>query len=168
MRGEAGKYKTKSTRPFNDTGKEQLRMSTHQVHVFISHSWSYSGHYDTLASWIFERQWSFGQASLKALDYSVPKDDPIHKAGTQKKLQEAIFAKIARCHVIVIPTGMYANHSNWIGKEISGSKIYTKPILAVNPWGQQRTASVVSAAAAMTVGWNAKSVTDGIWQLYCG
>ena len=128
-------------------------MSTHQIHVFISHSWSYSDHYETLASWISNKRWRFGQASLNLRDYSVPKDDPIHNAPTQRKLQEAIFAKIARSHVIVIPTGMYANYSKWIGKEIAGAKSYTKPILAVNPRNQQRTSSTVSAAAGMTVGW---------------
>lgn len=141
-------------------------MSTRQIHVFISHSWDYSGHYDSLSEWIFDRNWSMGQASLTFLDYSVPRNDPIHNARNQRALQDAIFAKIARSHVIVIPTGMYANHSNWIGKEISGSNSYNKPILAVNPWGQQRTSSVVSNAAAQTVGWNAKSVVQGIWELY--
>ena len=53
-------------------------MSTHQIHVFISHAWSYSNHYETLASWIFEKDWSVGQASLDFRDFSVPKDDPIH------------------------------------------------------------------------------------------
>ena len=143
-------------------------MSTHQIHVFISHSWSYSDHYDTLASWIFEKEWNADGAGLKFLDYSVPKNDPIHNARTQKELQDAIFAKIARCHVIVIPTGMYANYSRWIGKEISGSETYDKPILAVNPRGQERTASVVSNAAAKTVGWSSKTVVGGIWELYNG
>ena len=141
-------------------------MSTHQVHVFISHSWSYSGHYEKLAMWVFRRNWRFGQASLKLLDYSVPRNDPIHNASSQRQLQDAIYAKIARSHVIVIPTGMYANYSNWIQKEISGSNVYSKPILAVNPWGQQRTSSVVSGAAALTVGWNSNSVIGGIWRLY--
>jgi len=27
-------------------------MSARQIHIFISHSWSYSGHYDTLSDWI--------------------------------------------------------------------------------------------------------------------
>ena len=141
-------------------------MSTHQVHVFISHSWSYSGHYEKLATWVFGRNWRFGQASLKLLDYSVPRNDPIHNASSQRQLQDAIYAKIARCHVVVIPTGMYANYSSWIQKEIAGSNAYTKPILAVNPWGQQRASSVVSGAAALTVGWNANSVVGGIWRLH--
>jgi hypothetical protein len=53
-------------------------------------------------------------------------------------LQDAIFNQIARSHVIVIPSGMYANYSKWIQKEIAGAKNYSKPILAVNPWGQQK------------------------------
>lgn len=50
-------------------------MSTHRIHIFISHSWRYSGHYSTLNDWVFGGTWRFGQASLVFLDYSVPKDD---------------------------------------------------------------------------------------------
>ena len=141
-------------------------MSTYQIHVFISHSWSHSGHYETLAEWIFDRNWSVGQASLNLRDFSVPRDDPIHNAPNERRLREAIFGQISRSHVVVIPTGMYANYSDWIQKEIDGSNQKAKPILGVNPWGQQRTSSIVSAAAAETVGWNSQSVIKGIWKLY--
>jgi hypothetical protein len=60
---------------------------------------------------------------------------------------------------------MYANHSYWIQKEIDGSLGYRRPILAVNPWGQERKSSVVAQAADSTVGWNKQSVVDGIWRL---
>src|SRR5215216_369098 len=99
-------------------------MSTRQIHVFISHAWAYSDHYATLASWIFETPWSVGQASLDFRDYSVPKSDPIHKAQNDQALREAIFDKVLRSHVVVIPTGMYAHHSKWIRKEIDGAKYY--------------------------------------------
>jgi len=142
-------------------------VSTHNIHIFISHSWSYSGHYDTLYSWIFGKSWSFGQASLKFSDYSVPKNDPIHTTGTDKDLENKIFNKIALSHVVVIPTGMYASYSKWIKKELDGAKKkYSKPVLAVNPWGQIRRSSVVQEAASKTVGWNSKSVVNGIWELY--
>jgi hypothetical protein len=143
-------------------------MSIHQIHVFISHSWLYSGHYDKLAEWIFKEKWSSGQASIDFCDFSAPKNDPIHNAPTQKELREAIYAKISRSHVIVIPTGMYANYSEWIQKEIEGAVHYKKPILAVDPRGQQRSSSVVGNAAKMIVGWSSKSVVDGIWALYRG
>ena len=141
-------------------------MSTHRIHVFISHSWAYSGHYATLHDWIFGGSWRYGQASLVFSDYSVPKDDPIHNAPSDRKLRDAIFRKIALSHVVVIPTGMYVNYSKWIKKEISGASEKNKPILAVNPWGQQRTSSVVAQAADQTVGWNKKSVVGAIWNLY--
>lgn len=141
-------------------------MSTKQIHVFISHAWAHSEHYNTLADWVFNENWSIGQASLDFRDYSVPKNDPIHDADNDKQLKDAIFAKIARSHVIVIPMGMYANYSKWIKKELEGASDYGKPILAVNPWDQKRSSSVVGNAATKKVGWNKKTVVSGIWELY--
>ena len=141
-------------------------MSTKQIHVFISHAWSYSGHYDTLSEWVFDNNWSVGQASLDFRDYSVPINDPIHDADNAKQLKEALYNKISRSHVIVIPMGMYANYSKWIQKEIDGAIEYGKPILAVDPWAQKRSSSVVRDIATKEVGWNKKSVVGGIWELY--
>lgn len=141
-------------------------MSTHQVHVFISHSWAYSGHYSTLCSWIFGEKWSSGQASIDFRNFSVPIDDPIHNAPTVGLLRMAIHNQIKRCHVIVIPSGMYATHSRWIQEEISGCGLHSKPIVAVRPWGQQREAKVVTDAARSLVNWNKQSVIDAIWGVY--
>ena len=143
-------------------------MGIRQIHVFISHSWSYSGHYDKLSSWIFGETWSVGSASLDLRNYSVPKSDPILNAHNDLQLKTAIYNQIYRSHVVVIPTGMYAHHSKWIRKEIDGAKSYGKPILAVDPWGAVRAASVVASAADKIVGWNSKSVVSGIWELYRG
>lgn len=141
-------------------------MSTKQIHIFISHAWAHSEDYDTLASWVFDERWSVGQASLDFHNYSVPKNDPIHNAPTDSQLKDAIFNQIARSHVIVIPTGMYAAYSKWIQKEIDGSIQHQKPILAVVPRGKQRTPGVVIDNATSEVGWAKKSVIDGIWALY--
>jgi hypothetical protein len=143
-------------------------MTTHQIHVFISHSWSYSDHYNTLSEWIFEKEWTSGNDPILFHDYSVPRNDPIHDAPTDKALREAIYNKIRRSHVVVIPMGMYVSYSKWIQKEIDGSKDYSKPILAVNPRGQVRTPSVVQSNANHTVGWTSQSVVSGIWKLYRG
>lgn len=141
-------------------------MSIRQIHVFISHAWAHSHHYDSLSQWIFGERWSVGQASLDFRDYSIPKNDPIHNVGTTQALQNAIFKQIARSHALVIPSGMYATHSKWIQKEIDGAKAYKKPILAVNPWGQERKAGVVLNNANDGVGWNKEPVINAIWRLY--
>ena len=138
----------------------------YQIHVFISHSWSYTEHYKKLAEWIFDDNWNVEGTPIKFLDYSVPRNDPIHNAPTDKKLREAIFDKIGRSHVVVIPTGMYATHSDWIQEEIDGSQHHSKPIVGVNPWGQERTSKVVAAHAREVVGWQKKSVIDAVWRQY--
>lgn len=137
-------------------------MSTRQIHVFISHAWAHAAHYDTLEKWIFQEKWSSGQASLDFHDYSVPRHNPIHNVTSTKALQDAIYNQISRSHVVVIPSGMYATHSNWIQKEIDGAKLYGKPILAVNPWGQERKAGVVLSNANIGVGWNKQPLINAI------
>lgn len=142
------------------------KVSTYQIHVFISHSWKYSNHYDKLAEWIFSNSWRFGQASVDFRNFSVPQNDPIHNARTDAELQAAIYNKIVKSHVVVIPTAMYTSYSKWIKKELEGAQQYKKPILAVNPWGQQHSADVVTLNADECVGWNSQSVIDGIWKLF--
>ena len=143
-------------------------MKDSYINVFISHSWAYSEHYETLVEWIFEETWTVnnGQQRLYFFDLSVPKDDPIHNAPNQEALRAAIYEKIGESNIVVIPSGMYATHSDWIEKEIAGSKWNGKPILAVNPFGQERKAGIVLDNATDAVGWNKKSVVGSVWKLY--
>lgn len=137
----------------------------HQVNVFISHSWSYSGHYDTIADWIFNKAWKSDNVPIKFINTSVPRDNPIHNAPNDQMLKNAIFERLQISHVIVVPTGMYSNYSKWIKKELEGARAHGKKILAVNPWGQERKSSIVQGIANETVGWNKESVVRGVWRL---
>ena len=141
-------------------------MSKHTINLFISHAWKYSTHYETLNEWIFDENWSVGQASLKFRDYSIPKNDPVHTNGTDKQLKEAIDAKLSKCSVILVVTGVYSTYSKWIKKEIELAQQYNKAILSVTPQGAQRTSTIVSGAATQSVGWTKKSVVNGIWKLH--
>jgi hypothetical protein len=102
---------------------------------------------------------------IQFLNYSVPKDNPIHFANTDRELQAAINARIHPCKVVVCPIGMYSTHSKWIGKELAALRYYRKPLLAVNPWAQEMKSRVVRDAANEVVGWTSKSVVNGIWKL---
>ena len=96
----------------------------------------------------------------------MPRDNPIHNAPSDRALKDAIYKQIARSHVVVIPTGMYSSYSKWIKKEIEGANYSCKPILAVNPEGQERKSSVVIDNADDIAGWTSKTVVSKIWQLY--
>lgn len=140
-------------------------MAAYHVSVFISHSWAYSDHYQTLSEWLFQKLWNSEGTQIILHDTSVPKHDPIHAAPTSEALRRAIYERIAQADVVVIPTGMYANHSDWIQKEIDGAKLYGKPIVAVNPWAQERKSSVVMAASDRSVGWNSQTLVNAVWSL---
>ena len=78
-------------------------MKTHNL--FISHSWSYSDQYDRLVNLLR------GRGYFAFRNYSVPPDDPIHRAGTSAQLRQAIRNHMAPCHVILILAGVYATYS---------------------------------------------------------
>ena len=132
-------------------------MKTH--HLFISHSWTYSDSYDNLIKLLRQRPY-FG-----FLNYSVPRNDPIHGAGSDSQLREAIRRKMAPCGVVLILAGVYATYSKWINQEINlaaSAFTYPKPIIAIEPWGSERTSLVVKQAADRVVKWNTDSIVGAI------
>lgn len=130
--------------------------------LFISHSWAYSNAYEGLID-LLEKDFSFSYKN-----YSVPKDDPIHNAGTDKELYEAIKEQIAHASVVIILAGVYSSYSKWINKEIQIAQTeFTTPkkIIAVQPWGAEKTSTVVKNAADKIVGWNSSSIINAIKEL---
>jgi hypothetical protein len=128
-------------------------------HLFISHSWKYDDAYEKMVQFLNEQGISY-------YDHSVPKNDPVHTNGTDKQLREAIDAKIKGCSGVIILAGVYASYSKWINAEIDISVGYDKPIIAVEPWGSERTSKVVKDAADKIVKWNGKSLADAIKELF--
>lgn len=125
--------------------------------LFISHSWAYGDAYEKLLE-MFNAHPLF-----KWTDYSVPKNDPIHDANNDKELYNAIKNQIKSVNCVLILAGVYSTHSKWINKEIEISKtFYNKPIVAIQPWGAERTSSVVKNNADIIVKWNSSSIVDAI------
>lgn len=130
-----------------------------QYHLFISHSWTYSKAYDGLVELLNK------DVSFNYVNYSVPKDDPIHNAGNDKELYDAIKSQISKSSVIIILAGVYSTYSKWINKEIQIAKkefLFPKPIIAVVPRGAERISAVVKDSADRIVKWNSMSVISAI------
>ncbi len=139
----------------------------YNIGVFISHSWSHSGHYDKLAEWIWQPNgWSVKDKKINFINYSIPENNPIHNVPNASTLERAINREIYKAHVFICPTGMYSTHSYWIAKELRGASQSEKKVLAVNPWGQERKSSVVIRKSHHSVGWTKQGVVDGIWKLF--
>ena len=130
--------------------------------LFISHSWAYSNTYNGLVSLLDARKY------FSYRNYSVPKDDPVHTNGTDKELYAAIKRQMSPCSVILILAGVYGSYSKWIDKEIQIAQTEfssIKPIIAIKPWGSQRTSTKVTEAANKVVGWNTESIVSAIREL---
>lgn len=125
--------------------------------LFISHSWTYGDAYEKLVKFFNEHP------NFKWTNYSVPKDDPIHDAPNQTALYDAIKNQISPVHCVIMLAGVYSTYSKWINKEIEISKkVFSKPIVAVEPWASEKTSKVVKDNADVIVKWQSSSIVDAI------
>lgn len=125
--------------------------------LFISHSWAYGNAYEKLVGFFNEHP------NFKWTDYSVPKDDPIHNAPTSTVLYEAIKRQVAPVNCVVILAGVYSTYSTWINNEIEIAKhVFSKPIVAIEPWASERTSKVVKDNADVIVKWQSSSIVQAI------
>jgi len=134
-------------------------MSHHNL--FLSHSWKYSDAYDGLVTLLNNRE----DRDFTYSNYSVPKDDPIHNAANNLLLKAAIRAQMVRCSKIIILAGVYATYSKWINIEIQLAKEMGKKIIAVQPWGAEKTSTVVKNNADRVITWNSRSLVNAIKEL---
>ena len=127
--------------------------------LFISHSWNHSNDYDRLIQLLEARRYF----SFK--NYSIPRDDPIHKAGTDAQLRAAIRRQMELCSVVLIPARVYVAYSKWINIEIELAKSASKSIVAILPWRSEKASAQARQAADRIVGWNTESIVRAIKKL---
>lgn len=133
-----------------------------EYHIFISHAWKYSEHYNTVVRWINEAR---DEGTFTWKNYSVPYHDPLIDPDTtvgKKTLKELLDNQIKPASKIIVLSGMYAAHSDWIGYEIDESVSLGKYIIGLKPWGQERIPVKIQDNADVMVGWNKKSLIDAI------
>lgn len=124
--------------------------------LFISHSWTYGNQYDGLVRLLN------ANSNFSYKNYSVPKDNPIHHALNDAQLKEAIRKQMQPASCVIILAGVYSTYSKWINIEISLANDMGKRIIAVEPWGSQRTSLIVKNVADDIVGWNTSSIINAI------
>ena len=124
--------------------------------LFISHSWTYGDAYDRLVDMLNAKPY------FSYKNYSVPKYDPIHNVSNDYQLKEAIRRQMQPASCILILAGVYSTYSKWINIEIELAQSMGKKIIAIEPWGAERTSSKVKCAAHSIVRWNTDSIINAI------
>ncbi len=130
--------------------------------LFISHSWSYGDQYNRLIELLNT------DSSFKYRNYSVPKDDPIHNAPYEWQLRDAIKKQMSHASCVLVLAGVYSTYSKWINIELDLAKTgfdTPKRIIAIEPWGSERTSAVVKSSANEVVKWQAVSIINAIREI---
>ena len=127
-----------------------------QYNLFISHSWTYSDAYNGLLRLLN------AAPNFSYRNYSVPKDDPIHNAPNESQLRSAIRNQMQYASCVLVLAGVYATYSKWIKIELELAAEMGKKIIAVDPWGAERTSSIVKSFADEIVKWQSSSIVRAI------
>ena len=109
-------------------------------HILISHSWKYDEQYKTIVSWLDSALYFWWS------NYSVSCDNPFNTR-SDLMLRLKLREQISHCSCLLVLSGMYACYSEWIHFEIECAKEFGKPIIAVMPWGQERTPQFIQENA---------------------
>ena len=119
--------------------------------LFISHSWNYNDSYTRLKNLLESRSYfSFRK-------YSVQSDEP-------KNNWTEIENNIKWSSIVILIAGMYASYSSSIKKELRLAKKYSKPTLAIIPWGSGKSSDLKNECDCV-VGWNTESIVKAIRDL---
>ena len=124
--------------------------------LFISHSWAHTNAYECLVDLLDDA------SGFSYKNYSVPRNDPIHNASNDSQLKAAIRQQMQPASCVLILAGVYASYSKWINIEIDLAQSMGKKIIAIEPWGAEKTSARVKNAADIIVGWNTSSIVRAI------
>lgn len=124
--------------------------------LFISHSWDYGDDYERLVGLLEEKSY------FQFRNYSVPQENEIDASSNAELRQHLRDKQIGPSSIVIVLAGMYSEYSYWIKKEIEIAEDLGKPIIGVEPWGQERTPEEVKEAADKMAGWNVDSIVDAI------
>ena len=125
--------------------------------LFISHAWKYNDEYYRLEAFLN------AAPNFQWRNYSVPQHDPAI-VNSSNALSQALLRQVRPVNCVLVVSGMYTNHREWMQAEITFAQGLSKPIVGIRPWGQQRVPAEVQNAAHAMVGWNTQSIVSAIRQ----
>lgn len=129
--------------------------------LFISHAWKYGDEYNRLINLLDNAP------NFKYRNYSAPSDKPLENldrspVNTSREIKDAIHRKINPVNCVVVISGMYYNHREWMQFEIDYAKEKGKPIVAIKPYGNSKTPTEIQDVADVVVNWNTDSIVSAI------
>ncbi len=124
--------------------------------VYISHGWDWKEEYYRLVELL-------NKAPLfNWTNYSIPEYDPIRTMVKKEEVERELDSHIRPVDIVIVLSGMYADHSDWMQGEIRVANKHDKPIVGVVPLGGHRVPPAIEEVALEIVDWNVKQIVDTI------
>jgi hypothetical protein len=140
---------------------EKLLPQLRTYDLFLSHAWGYSNEYEGLVGLLEKEHLRFRFRNL-----SIPQRRPVLSNPLLKRSYRALIReleeRISSCDCLLVLSGMYCAHSEWIQSEIEAGIDHRKPIIGVVPRSQERIPQEVRAVARDMVGWQSNSIITAI------
>lgn len=128
-------------------------------YIFISHSWKYSDAYTKLTKLLDNVNY------FQYKNFSVNMEKPLviyNKNYYESELKNKLKNQMRTCNIVLILAGVYASYSESIQMEIEIANELNKPIIAIQPWGAEKTSLIVKNNAKYIAGWNTDSIVNAI------
>jgi len=123
--------------------------------VFISHSWTRSGHLNRLQNLLVTR----GYFPVIFTESSIY--NPINSMN-EPYVRKRLAERIQESHIMLVIGAVYATRSEWMPWEMKAAQLYDVPIIGVIPWGNRYVSTVVQQHAVEIVRWNTESIVAAI------
>jgi MTH538 TIR-like domain (DUF1863) len=124
--------------------------------LFISHAWDYDDDYYRLENLLTQASYFWWNNLI------IPSHDGIRGARTTQDIARVLEDQIRPADCVLIVSGMYCAHRDWIQAEIDMAPSHQRPIIGIYLWGQERTPIEVQDVAWEMVGWNTASIVGAI------
>ena len=144
-----------STEEPSTTTQPRLPLENRPYRVFVSHSWKYSEQRERIEEFLDSEE------RLNWQNFSVPEDEPLEFEDAND-LRQQLYRQVGQANVVVVLSGMYVSYSGWIEEEIELAKHFEKPVIGVQPHGNERLPKSVREAADEVVGWRQRSIVNAI------
>ena len=129
--------------------------------LFLSHSWGHSDEYNALVALLNKVVLRFRWEDLSITVGAPVLPNPALRHSYRSVLLE-VETRIRQADCVLVLAGMYGSWSSWIQSEIESAQYNGKPIIGVEPNGQQRIPQEIRNAAREMVGWRSESVIASI------
>lgn len=124
-------------------------------YIFISHVFGYQEHYNSVVE-------AINNSNVSWKNYSISEDNLVDSNLTTV-IKHKIENNIKCSSNVIVISGIYASHSDWIEWEFNKAIQHNKEIIAIKPWGNVNLPAFISNSTydkLKIIGWNTSRISN--------